>query len=56
MCNLNSITTNQAAIIAPFRVINRHVSNGAKNDTQDTAVAAHGRWLTDACLAHEISP
>jgi putative SOS response-associated peptidase YedK len=27
MCNLYSITTNQAAIIAPFRVINRYVSN-----------------------------
>ena len=27
MCNLYSITTNQAAIIALFRVINRYVSN-----------------------------
>ena len=27
MCNLSSITTNQAAIIALFRVINRHVGN-----------------------------
>jgi len=27
MCNLYSITTNQAAIIALFRVINRHVGN-----------------------------
>ena len=27
MCNLYSITTNQAAIIAPFRVINRYVGN-----------------------------
>jgi hypothetical protein len=27
MCNLHSITTNQAAIIALFRVINRHVGN-----------------------------
>jgi len=26
MCNLNSITTNQAAIIALFRVINRYVA------------------------------
>jgi hypothetical protein len=25
MCNLHSITTNQAAIIALFRVINRYV-------------------------------
>jgi putative SOS response-associated peptidase YedK len=27
MCNLYSITTNQAAIIAPFRVLNRYVGN-----------------------------
>jgi hypothetical protein len=27
MCNLDSITTNQAAIIALFRVINRYVGN-----------------------------
>jgi len=27
MCNLYSITTNQAAIIALFRVINHHVGN-----------------------------
>jgi hypothetical protein len=27
MCNLNSITTNQAAIIALFRVVNRYVGN-----------------------------
>jgi hypothetical protein len=27
MCNLYSITTNQAAIIALFRVMNRHVGN-----------------------------
>jgi putative SOS response-associated peptidase YedK len=27
MCNLYSITTNQAAIIAVFRVINRYVGN-----------------------------
>src|SRR6516225_8821765 len=102
MCNLYSITTNQAAIIALFRVINRYVGNlppmpgrfpdypapvirnntdagtemmtmrwdtlpwrraarcsseiGAKNDTQDTTVPAYGRWLTDPCLSHEISP
>jgi hypothetical protein len=29
---------------------------GAENDTQDTAVTAYGRWLTDTCLAREISP
>jgi hypothetical protein len=27
MCNLYSITTNQAAILALFRVINRYVGN-----------------------------
>jgi hypothetical protein len=27
MCNLYSITTNQAAISASFRVLNRHVGN-----------------------------
>jgi len=27
MCNLYSITANQAAIIAPFRVVNRYVGN-----------------------------
>jgi hypothetical protein len=27
MCNLNSITTNQAAIAALFRVIDRYVGN-----------------------------
>jgi hypothetical protein len=27
MCNRYSITTNQAAIIAPFRVINRYDGN-----------------------------
>ena len=27
MCNLNSITNNQAAIIALFRVMNRYVGN-----------------------------
>jgi hypothetical protein len=27
VCNLYSITTNQAAIIAPFRVMNRYVGD-----------------------------
>jgi hypothetical protein len=30
MCNLYSITTNQAAIIALFRVVNRYVGNLAR--------------------------
>jgi putative SOS response-associated peptidase YedK len=29
MCNLYSITTNQAAIIALFRVVNRYIGNVA---------------------------
>jgi hypothetical protein len=33
MCNLYSITTNQAAIIALFRVVNRYVGKGpAQNE------------------------
>jgi hypothetical protein len=30
MCNLYSITTNEAAIIALFRVVNRYVGNLAR--------------------------
>jgi hypothetical protein len=30
MCNLYSITTNQAAIAAPFRVVNRYVGTRRK--------------------------
>ena len=33
MCNLYSITTNQAAIIALFRVVNRYVGNLASLNT-----------------------
>lgn len=33
MCNLYSITTNQAAIIALFRVVNRYVGNLAPMPT-----------------------
>ena len=33
MCNLYSITTNQAAIIALFRVVNRYVGNLAPRMT-----------------------
>jgi hypothetical protein len=34
MCNLNSITTNQAAIIALFRVANRYVGKGPVQNEQ----------------------
>jgi putative SOS response-associated peptidase YedK len=57
MCNLYSITTNQAAIIALFRVVNRYVGNLApmpgvfpdykapivRNGTEGREVAA-ARW------------
>jgi hypothetical protein len=58
MCNLYSITTNQAAIIALFRVVNRYVGNLApmtgvfpeypapvvrNTDTGDAAATAHRR-------------
>src|SRR6187401_2893462 len=57
MCNLYSITTNQAAIAALFRVINRYVGNLApmpgvfpdypapvvRNTMEHTAAAAHRR-------------
>src|SRR4051794_24877930 len=55
MCNLYSITTNQAAIIALFRVVNRYVGNlppmpGVFPDYQAPIVrnAAEGRELATA--------
>jgi hypothetical protein len=36
MCNLYSITTNQAAIIALFRVVNRRVEREFNPDRKDT--------------------
>lgn len=36
MCNLYSITTNQAAISALFRVVNRHVGNQKVRDVPET--------------------
>jgi len=52
MCNLYSITTNQAAIIALFRVINRYVGNlapmpGVFPDYPAPVIRKHGteaRW------------
>ncbi|SIO47404.1 hypothetical protein SAMN05443247_05887 [Bradyrhizobium erythrophlei] len=41
MCNLYSITTNQAAIIPLFRVVNRYVGNLALNGPLFTLV---NRW------------
>jgi hypothetical protein len=40
MCNLYSITTNQAAIIALFRVINRYVGKAAKTLTRSRSAGA----------------
>src|SRR4030081_2860492 len=55
MCNLYSITTNQAAIIALFRVVNRYVGNlapmpGVFPDYRAPIVraGADGRELTTA--------
>ena len=52
MCNLYSITTNQAAIAALFRVVNRYVGNlapmpGVFPDYPAPVVRKHGtkvRW------------
>ena len=48
MCNLYSITTNQAAIAALFRVVNRYVGNLAPmaclpSFSTPTGTGAHGR-------------
>jgi putative SOS response-associated peptidase YedK len=55
MCNLYSITTNQAAIIALFRVVNRYVDNvapmrGVFSDDKALIVrnGAEGRELATA--------
>src|SRR5258705_2261342 len=51
MCNLYSITTNQAAIIALFRVVNRYVGNLApmpgvfpRNLTKATCFLGAFKW------------
>ena len=49
MCNLYSITTNQAAIIALFRVINRYVGNlptmaGRVSRLSRTGDPQHQHW------------
>ena len=51
MCNLYSITTNQAAIIALFHVINRYVGNlppmpGVFPDYPAPVVRSIDAWLT----------
>jgi hypothetical protein len=60
MCNLYSITTNQAAIIALFRVMNRYVGNlppmpGVLPDGPDAlgnaTAAAHGADKEDVVAA-----
>ena len=45
MCDLYSITTNQAAIIALFRVVNRYVGNLSRIAQLDQRTA-----LPDQCL------
>jgi hypothetical protein len=46
MCNLYSITTNQAAIVALFRVINRFVGKAAKTLTRSAGAAATHHRVT----------
>jgi hypothetical protein len=48
MCNLYSITTNQAAIIALFRVMNRYVGNPAGRAAPTRQI----RRLRDTCLLY----
>ena len=43
MCNLYSITTNQAAIAALFRVVNRYVGNLAPMSTKQRAFSVTGQ-------------
>ena len=61
MCNLYSITTNQAAIIALFRVVNRYVGNlapmpGVFPDYQAPIVrtGAEGREARHREMGHAI--
>ena len=62
MCNLYSITTNQAAIIALFRVVNRYVGNlaadaGRISRTIQAPIVrngAEGRELATAQMGHAI--
>jgi hypothetical protein len=50
MCNLYSITTNQAAIIALFRVVNRYVGNlqpmpvSSPTTPLQQFAGSYGRW------------
>ena len=61
MCNLYSITTNQAAIIALFRVVNRYVGNlapmpGVFPDYKAPIVrnGPGGRELVHGAVGHAI--
>ena len=62
MCNLYSITTNQAAIIALFRVVNRYVGNlppmpgvFPDYDGKNAAAVALGRMGGKARAAGKLS-
>jgi hypothetical protein len=49
MCNLYSITTNQAAMIALFRVVNRYVGNLAAMPVtciQEEVKYDHANWVS----------
>ena len=61
MCNLYSITTNQAAIIALFRVVNRYVGNlapmpGVFPDYPPPVVRNTGGELEMTMMRRIISP
>ena len=51
MCNLYSITTNQAAIIALFRVINRYVGNLAPMPGVFPSIDTGASTLAEAGIA-----
>ena len=54
MCDLYSITTNQAAIIALLRVISRYVGNLAPSSMVELVVAVVGLASAGIFLAHAI--
>jgi hypothetical protein len=51
MCNLYSITTNQAAIIALFRVLNRYVGNLPPLPDEALRILARGAEKEDQAAA-----
>lgn len=61
MCNLYSITTNQAAIIALFRVVNRYVGNlapmpGVFLDYPASVIRNTQAGTEMTLIGHQLSP